>query len=134
MSTTYRFCETELGREPSVTYVRYQVGYPAENHLSGMTFAQKIVLHCPRGYRMGLDALIRQFVADGVKYVGVVGENVDEVSDIIIEILAADPASPKPFIAVSLHRDEAVSEAVEFARVSMTDMGNDEPQVVLLDA
>lgn len=99
-----------------------------------MTFAQKIVLHCPHGYRMGLDALVRQFVADGVKYVGVVGENVDEVSDIIIEILAADRASPKPFIAVSLHHDESVSEVVEFARVAMTDMGDDEPQVVLLDA
>ena len=93
-----------------------------------MTFAQKIVLHCPRGYRMGLDALVRQFVADGVKYVGVVGENVDEVSDIIIEILAVYRTSPKPFIALSLHRDESVSEVVEFARVMMTDMGLDEPR------
>ena len=83
---------------------------------------------------MGLDALVRQFVADGVKYIGVVGENVDEVSDIVIEILAEDPASPKPFIAVSLHKDESVSEVIEFARVAMTDMGDDEPQVVLLDA
>ena len=40
-----------------------------------MKYAPKVVLHCPAGYRMKLDSLVEQFLACGVKFVGVVGED-----------------------------------------------------------
>lgn len=96
-----------------------------------MTYAPKIVLHCPNGYRMGLDSLVEQFLADGVKFVGVVGEDCARVEDIIDEIVVGDGTGPARFILTSSHPGESVADVVDFARHIST-AGDGEAQVVLL--
>jgi len=36
---------------------------------------KKIVLHCPRGYQPQLDALVEEWMRDGVVFVGAVGKD-----------------------------------------------------------
>ena len=55
-----------------------------------MTYATKVVLHCPTGYHIGLDRLVEQFIADGVKFVGVVGHDCQLVEDLIDELVVGD--------------------------------------------
>jgi len=43
----------------------------------------RIVLHCPPGYLVELDFLVKAWVAEGVKYVGVVGLDASKLEDII---------------------------------------------------
>lgn len=96
-----------------------------------MTYAPKIVLHCPYGYVAGLDSLIEQFLADGVQFVGVVGEDCARVEDIIDEIVVGDGADPTRFILTSSHPGESVAEVVQFASILST-VGEGDAQVVLL--
>lgn len=77
---------------------------------------RKVVLHCPKGYRMELDALVEQFIADGVAYVGVVGEDCSRVEDIIDELVVGDGSDQSRFILTSAHPGESVEEALEYAR------------------
>jgi hypothetical protein len=51
-----------------------------------MAYAKKIVLHCPHGYDPRLDALVENFIRDGVGLVAVVGEDCSRVEDIIDEL------------------------------------------------
>jgi hypothetical protein len=44
---------------------------------------RKIVLHSLGGYRPELDALVAGWIADGVKYVGVVGVDASLIEDIV---------------------------------------------------
>ena len=98
-----------------------------------MKYAQKIVLHCSVGYGMGLDALVEQFVADGVKFVGVVGKDCDQVEDIIDELVVGDGTDPTRFILTSSHPGESIEDVVEFARY-VSSAGDGEAQVVTLGA
>lgn len=98
-----------------------------------MPFAQKIVLHCPFGYRTELDALVEQFLADGVRFVGVVGAECARVEDIIDELVVGDGRDAARFILTSSHPDDSVDEVVAFAR-SISTVGDGEPQVVVLGA
>lgn len=77
---------------------------------------RKVVLHCPKGYRMELDALVDQFIADGVAHVGVVGEDCSRVEGIIDELVVGDGSDQSRFILPSAHPGESVEEALEFAR------------------
>jgi len=81
-----------------------------------MPYLRKVVLHCPKGYRMELDALVEQFIADGVAYVGVVGEDCSRVEDIIDELVVGDGSDQSRFILTSAHPGESVEEALEYAR------------------
>jgi hypothetical protein len=76
--------------------------------------AKKIVLHCPRGYQPELDALVRQWVRDGVVFVGVVGKDCEKVHDIIDELCVGDGSDPCRMLT-SWHADETVDEVVECA-------------------
>lgn len=98
-----------------------------------MKYSQKVVLHCPVGYRMGLDALVEQFVADGVKFVGVVGEDCDQVEDIIDELVVGDGTAPTRFILTSSHPSESIEDVVEFARY-VSSAGDGVAQVVTIGA
>jgi len=97
-----------------------------------MKYSQKVVLHCPVGYRMVLDALVEQFVADGVKFVGVVGQDCNLIEDIIDELVVGDGTDPTRFLLTSSHPGESIEDVVEFARC-VSSAGDGEPQVVTLD-
>jgi len=96
-----------------------------------MTYARNIVLHCPGGYRMELDALVEQFLADGVKFVGVVGVDCEKVEDIVDELVVGDGSEPGRFILTSSHPGETVDDVIEFAR-QVSEDGNGAVQVVTL--
>lgn len=96
-----------------------------------MTYPAKVVLHCPHGYVARLDALVERFLADGVQFVGVVGEDCVQVEHIIDEIVVGTGQDPARFILTSSHPGESVADVVEFARLLST-AGEGEAQVVLL--
>lgn len=98
-----------------------------------MTYATKVVLHCPTGYHIGLDRLVEQFIADGVKFVGVVGHDCKFVEDLIDELVVGDGSDPRRFLLTSSHPGESVEEALEFARQLAGDYAGD-AQVVELAA
>lgn len=89
-----------------------------------MEYASKVVLKCPNGYRMGLDALVERFLTAGVRF---------EVEDIIDELVVGDGSDPSRFILTSSHPGESVADVLDFAR-SISGVGDDEPQVVVLAA
>ncbi len=98
-----------------------------------MAFSKKIVLHCPGGYRMELDELVEQFLADGVRFVGVVGTDCGLVEDIVDELVVGDGSDPARFILTSSHPGESVEDVLEFAR-QITEGGEGAAQIVTLSA
>jgi len=78
-------------------------------------YETKIVLHSKSGYRPEIDALIESFIRDGVKFVGVVGDDCEKIEDIIDEIVVGD-GNNESFILTSSHPGESLEEAIEFAR------------------
>jgi hypothetical protein len=98
-----------------------------------MPYAPKIVLHCPDGYRMELDQLVERFIADGVRFVGVVGVDCQRIEDIVDELVVGDGSEPGRFILTSSHPNEILADAVAFAR-SLSDEFSGEPQVIELNA
>jgi hypothetical protein len=79
-------------------------------------YSTKVVLHCPDGYRMELDRMVEDFVADGVPFVGVAGADCARVEDIIDEIVVGDGSDDTRVVLTSSHPDESVEEVVEFAK------------------
>ena len=75
----------------------------------------KIVLYSKSGYRPELDSLIEQFIRDGVKFVGVFGDDCVKIEDIIDEIVVGDGSNDN-FILTSSHPSDSLEEVVEFAR------------------
>ena len=96
-----------------------------------MPYLSKIVLHCPNGYRMGLEQLVEDFLRDGVRFVGVVGEDCETVEDHVDWVVVGDGTDDSRFILTSAHPGETVAEAVEFAR-NLTGEYEGEVQVVEL--
>jgi hypothetical protein len=93
-----------------------------------MPYGKKIVLHSKAGYRPELESLVERFIQDGVKFVGVVGEDCAKIEDIIDEIVVGDGGEDR-FILTSSHPAASLSEAVEFAH-SLTEEYAGEVQVV----
>ena len=61
--------------------------------------------------------MVEKFIADGVAYVGVVGENCLRVEDIIDELVVGDGTDEGRFILTSSHAGETTDDAIEFARM-----------------
>jgi len=80
-----------------------------------MAYGKKIVLHCRSGYRPELDVLVRQFIKDGVSFVGVVGSDCSRIEDIIDELCIGDGSQPYTMLTSS-HDGESVEVALQFAR------------------
>lgn len=80
-----------------------------------MTYAAKIVLHCPRGYDPRLEDMVRQFVRAGVKFIGVVGQDCSRIEDIVDDIVVGEGDDCGRFILTSSHEGETVEDAMEFA-------------------
>ena len=96
-----------------------------------MHFAPKVVLNCSRGYRTELDAMVEQFIADGVKFVAVAGSDCSLVEDIIDELVVGDGSDESRYILTSSHPGEPLVNVVEFARTAISEPAG-EPQVVEL--
>ncbi len=94
-----------------------------------MPFEPKVVLHCPTGYRVEVDALVEQFLASGVRLVAVVGRDCERIESIIDELVVGDGSNPERFLLTSSHPGEGVAEAVAFAN-SLSAEYSGEVQVV----
>jgi hypothetical protein len=79
-------------------------------------YQAKVVLHCASGVPKGLPALVEQFLADGVRYVGVVGQDAALTEDIIDECVVGDGTDESRYILTASHPNESVEEAMVFAR------------------
>jgi len=80
---------------------------------------------------MELDSMVEQFLADGVAFVGVVGEDCSRVEDIIDELVVGDGTDDGRYILTSSHAGETIDDALEFAR-SLTNEYEGEVQLVEL--
>ena len=60
--------------------------------------------------------MVEQFLADGVVFVGVVGEDCSRVEDIIDECVVGDGTDEGRYILTSSHPGETIDDALEFAR------------------
>jgi hypothetical protein len=79
-----------------------------------MSYPKKIVLHCPRGYDPRLDALVEEFIRDGVCFVAVVGTDCVRVEDIIDELVVGDGSRDYDLLTSS-HPGESLEAAVALA-------------------
>jgi hypothetical protein len=76
-----------------------------------------------------LPQLVEDFIAAGVKYVGVVGKEAALTEDIIDECVVGDGRDETRFIHTACHKGETVEYALEFAR-SLTGEYEGEVQLV----
>ena len=82
-----------------------------------MAYAKKIVLHLQSTNRPGLDALIEEFMRDGVRYVGVVGPDCALVEDLIdwICLGPCDGARPSYDMLTAWHENDPLEVAIKVA-------------------
>ncbi len=95
-----------------------------------MSYSQKVVIHSKSGTMSPLDELVEQFIADGVRFIAVVGAECALIEDIIDELVVGDGSREARFILTSSHPGEPLDEVVQFARAIREGVG--EPQVVEL--
>jgi hypothetical protein len=76
----------------------------------------KVVLHCTYGVPRGLPELVAAFIRDGVKYVGVVGQDAGLTEDIIDEQVVGDGSDEQRYILTASHENKSLEYALEFAR------------------
>ena len=96
-----------------------------------MPFAPVVVLHSTRGYHESLDALVEQFLADGVQLVAVWGIDCERVEDIIDEQVVGEATDPDRGLMTSSHADTPLDEVMTFARMwlDLSDIPG-EPQLI----
>jgi hypothetical protein len=97
-----------------------------------MAYQKKIVLHCPQGYNEKVDAMVEDFIRDGVYLVAVVGNDCDKVEDIIDELVVGDGSDESRYILTSSHPGETIDEVVAFAKSLTGEYSDSEVQVVEL--
>ena len=95
-----------------------------------MAYTKKIILNSSHGYRIELDALIEDFIRDGVVFIGVVGKDCAKIEDIIDELVVGDGYDATRSILTSSHPGKSVSEAVVFAKSLTGEFAGDEVQVI----
>ena len=94
--------------------------------------ATKIILHVPRGVPQTLDAAVERWLADGVRFIAVVGPDASLIEDMIDEIVVGDGSRvPVSLLLTSSHPDETFAEVIEFAN-SLTGKFSGESIVVEL--
>jgi len=79
-----------------------------------MAYGRKVVLHSRNGYKSRLDAMVEEFVRDGVIFVGVVGKDCAKIEDLIDELVVGD-GSRDYSLLTSSHPGKSMAEAVKFA-------------------
>jgi hypothetical protein len=81
-----------------------------------MAYPPRVVLNCLRGYRMELDAMVEEFLRDGVRLVAVVGQDCERVEEVIDELVVGLGDDASRFLLTSSHPGESVEDAVAFAQ------------------
>ena len=87
-------------------------------------------LSCPQGYQPVLDALVEDFLRDGVELVAVAGKDHIKVEDIIDELIVGSGSGPSRFICTTSH--DSLEDALEFAESWPTDVPGELQLVELL--
>ena len=96
-----------------------------------MGYSRKVVLHSRTGPTAALDALVEEFIRDGVIYVGVVGLECALVEDIIDELVVGDGTRDYDLLTAS-HPNGSVEDAVAFARSLTQEFEGNDVQIVEL--
>lgn len=89
------------------------------------------MLHCPRGYDPRLDALVEDFIREGVRFVGVIGKDCERVEDIIDGLVVGDRSRDYDLLTSS-HPGEPLETAIAFAKDLALDLAGPEVGVVEL--
>ena len=85
-----------------------------------MTSLRKIVVYSLSGLSRDIFELTRQFMAEGVKFVVVVGRDASELEEVIDRVCIGDGTDPYEMLTASLEACEGVAEAINLAN-SMSD-------------
>ncbi|WP_245477553.1 hypothetical protein [Bradyrhizobium guangxiense] len=85
-------------------------------------YAAKIILHSPLGNPGQLESFVEACLADGVRLIAVVGDDAENVEELIDEIVVGDGSDERRFIATTSHRNESLEEVLNFA--SLYDAGH----------
>jgi hypothetical protein len=80
-----------------------------------MNAPRKIVLQSLHGYRTELDRLVKDWIDEGVKYVGIVGVDAAQIEDIIDDLCIGDGSEPYFMLTASHSAEETLEDAVIFA-------------------
>ena len=81
-----------------------------------MAPARKIVLNSVRGKSDDIYALVREWIEEGVTYVGVVGKDASILEDMIDEECGGDGSSPY-FMLTASHEGETLEDAIALAEM-----------------
>ena len=95
-----------------------------------MRYPKKVVLSDPTGSGRGLNALVEDFIKQGVMYVGVVGKDCGRIEDMIDELVVGDGSDGNRVILTASHPNQMVEEAVAFAKSLTGEYGGDDVHVV----
>ena len=95
-----------------------------------MTDPRKIVLHSLRGYRLELDALVANWIREGVQYVGVIGVDAAHIEDVIDTLCVGDGSDPYFMLTASHDSDETLEDAVFLAGKLSEGVGSGPVEVV----
>ena len=125
--TFYRRPTTRSNRPRRFTRRRRLNASVRAQHLA---YARNLVLHCPKGGDPRLDALVEDFIKDGIAFVGVVGKDCSRVEDIIDELVVGDRFCDYELLT-SRHDGESLGDAIAFAK-ALTGEFAGEVQVVEL--
>ena len=88
-----------------------------------MPYAAKIILHSPLTDPAQLVSFVEACLADRVALIAIVGDDADNLEDLIDEIVVGDGSDRRRFIVTTSHRDESLDEVLHF--VSCYDAGPD---------
>ena len=80
-----------------------------------MAIARKIVLHSTRELGPGLDVLVEAWMREGVRYVGVVGIDADDIVEAIDRFCIGDGTRPYDMLTASHAEPETMDDALALA-------------------
>jgi hypothetical protein len=80
-----------------------------------MATARKLVLHSKSGLRPGLDALVAEWIREGVQYVGVVGVDAEDIEEAINWFCIGDGSNPYDMLTASHPEPETMDDAIALA-------------------
>ncbi|MBD9480318.1 hypothetical protein [Pseudoxanthomonas sp. PXM02] len=85
-----------------------------------MTLPRKIVIHSLNGLRPSLTGMVRDWIRDGVQYVGVVGHEAARIEDAIDDLCVGDGADPYFMVTAAHDGTETLEDAVFLAEQILT--------------
>ena len=89
-----------------------------------MALPRKIVIHSLSGFHPEWTGMVREWMRDGVQYVGVVGREAARIEDAIDDLCVGDGAQPY-FMLTAAHDDtETLDDAVFLAEQISTIPGS----------